>query len=71
MKEYILLDVEVEGILFNPIPPETVSFDVIVEANAQPITPPDNGKINTNRFTSTLRTNGNIEEIESGRFTDV
>ena len=37
------LDVEVEGILFNPIPPETVSFDVIVgEANAQPITPPDN-----------------------------
>ncbi len=37
------LDIEVEGILFNPIPPETVSFDVIVgEANAQPITPPDN-----------------------------
>jgi len=37
------LDVEVEGILFNPIPPESVSFDVIVgEANAQPITPPDN-----------------------------
>ena len=39
------LDVEVEGILFNPIPPESVSFDVIVgEANAQPITPPDNGE---------------------------
>ena len=37
------LDVEVEGILFNPIPPEAVSFDVIVgEAFAQPITPPDN-----------------------------
>ena len=39
------LDVEVEGILFSPIPPESVSFDVIVgEANAQPITPPDNGE---------------------------
>ena len=37
------LDVEVEGILFNPIPPEVVSFDVLVgEANGQPITPPDN-----------------------------
>jgi hypothetical protein len=37
------LDVEVEGILFNPIPPEAVSFDVLVgEANGQPITPPDN-----------------------------
>ncbi len=36
-------DIEVEGILFTPIPPETVSFDIIVgEANAQPITPPDN-----------------------------
>ncbi len=39
------LDVEVEGILFNPIPPEIVSFDVLVgEASAQPITPPDNGE---------------------------
>ncbi len=37
------MDVEVEGILFNPIPPETVSFDIIVgEAHAQPITTPDN-----------------------------
>ncbi len=36
------LDVEVQGILFNPIPPETVSFDVIVgETNAQLITPTD------------------------------
>ena len=39
------MDVKVEGILFNPIPPETVSFDIIVgEAHAQPITTPDNGK---------------------------
>ena len=37
------MDVEVEGILFVPNPPETASFDIIVgEANAQPITPPDN-----------------------------
>jgi hypothetical protein len=37
------MDVEVEGILFNPIPPETVSFDIIVgAAHAQPITTPDN-----------------------------
>jgi len=39
------MDVDVEGILFNPIPPETVSFDIVVgEAHAQPITPPDNGE---------------------------
>jgi len=39
------MDVGVEGILFQPIPPETVSFDIIVgEAHAQPITPPDNGE---------------------------
>ncbi len=39
------MDVGVEGILFQPIPPETVSFDIIVgEANAQSITPPDNGE---------------------------
>jgi len=41
------VDFEVEGILFQPIPVETVSFDIIVgEANAQPDTPPpvnDNG----------------------------
>ena len=41
------LEFEVEGILFQPIPPEKVSFDVIVgEASAQPDTPPpveDNG----------------------------
>ncbi len=37
------MDIEVEGILFNPIPPETVSFDIIVgAAHAQPITTPDN-----------------------------
>ena len=37
------MDVKVEGILFNPIPPETVSFDIIVgAAHAQPITTPDN-----------------------------
>ena len=37
------MDVEVEGILFQPIPQETVSFDIIVgEANAQPVTLPDN-----------------------------
>jgi hypothetical protein len=37
------MDIKVEGILFNPIPPETVSFDIIVGAvHAQPITTPDN-----------------------------
>ncbi len=37
------MDIGVEGILFNPIPPETVSFDIIVgAAHAQPITTPDN-----------------------------
>jgi len=37
------MDVAVEGILFQPIPPETVSFDIIVgEAHAQPVTSPDN-----------------------------
>ncbi|WP_428325243.1 CFI-box-CTERM domain-containing protein [Nitrosopumilus sp.] len=36
------MDFEVEGILFQPIPRETVSFDIQVgEANAQPITPPE------------------------------
>ena len=39
------MNIEVEGILFSPIPPETASFDIIVgEASAQPITPPDNEK---------------------------
>ena len=41
------VDFEVEGILFQPIPKETVSFDIAVgEANGQPDTPPpenDNG----------------------------
>jgi hypothetical protein len=41
------LEYQVEGILFQPIPPEKVSFDIIVgEANAQPDTPQpvnDNG----------------------------
>ena len=41
------MDFEVEGILFQPIPTETVSFDVIVgEASAQPITPPENNDEN-------------------------
>lgn len=36
------MDFEVEGILFQPIPKETVSFDIQVgEANAQPITSPE------------------------------
>ncbi len=39
------MNVGVEGILFQPIPPETVSFDIIVgDAHAQSITPPDNGE---------------------------
>jgi len=39
------MDIKVEGILFNPIPPETVSFDIIIgEAHAQPIETPDNGE---------------------------
>ncbi len=39
------MDFEVEGILFQPIPRETVSFDIQVgEANAQPITPPKDEK---------------------------
>ncbi len=39
------MDIEVEGILFSPIPPETVSFDIIAgEARAQSVIPPDNKK---------------------------
>ncbi len=35
------MDLEVEGILFQPIPKEVVSFDIQVgEANAQPVSPP-------------------------------
>ena len=38
------MDFEVEGILFQPIPTETVSFEITVgEASAQPVTPPANG----------------------------
>ncbi|MCV0365834.1 MAG: copper-binding protein [Nitrosopumilus sp.] len=34
----------IEGILFQPIPAEAVSFDIVVgEAQAQPMTPPENG----------------------------
>ncbi|QDI89047.1 copper-binding protein [Candidatus Nitrosopumilus sp. SW] len=41
------MDFEIEGILFQPIPKETVSFDILVgEANAQPITPPEDEKPN-------------------------
>ena len=37
------MDFEVEGILFQPIPTETVSFDIVVgDAHAQPTTPPNN-----------------------------
>ena len=40
------MNFEVEGILFQPIPTETVAFDILVgEANAQPIEP-DNNKEN-------------------------
>ena len=36
------MDFEVEGILFQPIPKEIVSFDIQVgEANAQPVSPPE------------------------------
>ena len=39
------IDFEVEGILFQPIPRETVSFDILVgEAQAQPVTPPENNQ---------------------------
>ncbi|MDH3312520.1 MAG: copper-binding protein [Nitrosopumilus sp.] len=42
------MDFEVEGILFQPIPPETVSFDILVgDAQAQPITPSEN-EVNVN-----------------------
>ena len=37
------MNIDVEGILFSPIPPETVSFDILVgNAHAQPVTLPDN-----------------------------
>ncbi|AFS81635.1 hypothetical protein NKOR_08920 [Candidatus Nitrosopumilus koreensis AR1] len=40
------MDFEIEGILFQPIPKESVSFDILVgEANAQPITPIENEKL--------------------------
>ncbi|ABX13545.1 CFI-box-CTERM domain-containing protein [Nitrosopumilus maritimus] len=43
------MDFEVEGILFQPIPRETVSFDIQVgEANAQPITPPEDNNDENN-----------------------
>ncbi len=46
------MDFEVEGILFQPIPPETVSFDIVVgKAHAQPITPPDNEEPDTQPIT--------------------
>ncbi len=42
------MKISVEGILFQPIPKEIVSFDILVgEANAQPIDEPgDDGKVN-------------------------
>ena len=37
------MSIDVEGILFSPISPETVSFDILVgDAHAQPVTLPDN-----------------------------
>ncbi len=43
------MDFEVEGILFQPIPKETVSFDILVgEAQAQPVTPPENNQPSVN-----------------------
>jgi len=41
------MDFEIEGILFQPIPTETVSFDIIVgDAHAQPTTPNNDNQIN-------------------------
>jgi regulator of replication initiation timing len=66
------MSIDVEGILFSPIPPETVSFDILVgEAHAQPIIPSDVESLETQ--ISDLRVQleelqtelGNIEEIES------
>lgn len=38
------MDIGVEGILFRPIPEETVSFEIAVgEQSTKPVTPPDNG----------------------------
>ena len=52
------MDVEVQGILFSPIPPEVVSFDIVVgEANAQPITPPENN-VNDENGGSDSKTQG-------------
>ena len=40
------MDFEVEGILFQPIPTETVSFDIVVgDAHAQPTTTPPNNDV--------------------------
>jgi len=39
------MDFKIEGILFQPIPPETVSFDIVVgEAYAEPTMPQVNGE---------------------------
>jgi len=41
------MDFEIEGILFQPIPTETVSFDITVgDAHAQPTTPSNDNPIN-------------------------
>ena len=41
------MDFEIEGILFQPIPTETVSFDITVgDAHAQPTTPNNDNQIN-------------------------
>ena len=41
------MDFEIEGILFQPIPTETVSFDIAVgDAHAQPTTPNNDNQIN-------------------------
>ncbi len=66
------MSIDVEGILFSPIPPETVSFDILVgDAHAQPIMPPDVESLETQIADlraqhEELQTElGNIEEIES------
>ena len=53
------MDFEVEGILFQPIPKEIVSFDIQVgEANAQPVTTPEEKPVTTEEKTNANGENG-------------
>ncbi|WP_299291714.1 CFI-box-CTERM domain-containing protein [Nitrosopumilus sp.] len=53
------MDFEVEGILFQPIPKEVVSFDIKVgEANAQPVTPPEEKPVSPPEEKPSENTNG-------------